>query len=265
MRRVVWRLAALGVIFTMAGSAAAQDGALKASASGEVRHPGSAVYPSGARLSDLALGARVDPDAYMAGAAWLRPSLHDAQVRLKAGVVFELGAIRMDALSHGKDELGLAAAGFQAWITALPVTGRRTSVVLDPDRLEVSAADNWPIEEGDSLFYPRRPSTVRIVGAVAKACSVPQVALQDARVYLAQCPPSVAADPDMIFVIQPDGTVFPQNTALWNRDPPRALAPGAWIYVPFNRKAIAATTDGQFNEDAAAFISTQLISTEGTP
>ena len=32
-----------------------------------------------------------------------------------------------------------------------------------------------------------------------------------------------------------------------------------------NRKAIAATTDGQFNEDAAAFISTQLISTEDTP
>ncbi|UPG92594.1 capsule biosynthesis GfcC family protein [Luteibacter aegosomatissinici] len=264
MRRPAWVMVACAVAALLAASASAED-ALRASASGEVRQAGSAVYSPGARLADLALAARVNPDAYMAGAAWLRPSLHEAQVRLKAGVVFELGVIRMDALTHGKEDLGVAAAAFHAWITTLPVTGRRTSVVLDPDRLEVSAADNWPIEEGDALFYPRRPSTIRIVGAVGKPCSVPHVALQDARRYLVQCPASVAADPDMIFVIQPDGSVFPQNIAAWNRDPPRVLAPGAWIYVPFNRKAIAGVTDGQFNEDAAAFISTQLVGAEGSP
>lgn len=263
MRWRVW----LGVLMGLVAvdSAVAQQSTISASASGEVRQGASAVYPSGSRLSNLALAAKVRPDAYMAGAAWLRPSLKEDQVRLKAGVVFELGVIRMGALTDGDEPLGLAAAAFQSWLTTLPVTGRRTSVALDPDRLEVSPPDNWPIEEGDALYYPRRPADIRVVGAVANPCRVPQVALQDARRYLAQCPPSAAADPDMIFVIQPDGTVFPQNIASWNRDPPRILAPGAWIYVPFNRKRIATSTDGQFNEDVAAFISTQLINAGDAP
>lgn len=259
MRRLACVLAGMAIM----GTAAAQEGSVSASASGAVRQAGSAVYPSGARLSNLALAAKVEPTAYMAGAAWLRPSLKEGQVRLKAGVVFELGVIRMGAISDGHEDLALAAAAFQAWVGSLPVTGRRTSVVLDPDQLEVSRPDNWPLKEGDALFYPRRPADVRIVGAVQKPCRVPQVALQDARRYLTACPSSSAADPDMVFIIQPDGTVFPQNIAAWNRDPPRVLAPGAWIYVPFNRKAIGASTDGRFNEDAAAFISTQLIDTEG--
>jgi hypothetical protein len=251
--------------FAGAAVASAADGQLAASTSGAVRQGGSAVYPVGSRLSALALAARVEPDAYLAGAAWLRPSLKEAQVRLKAGVVFELGVIRMDAISKGDDDLGLETAAFQSWITSLPVTGRRTSVALDPDQLEVSPPDNWPLQDGDALFYPRRPSDVRIVGAVAQPCRVPQVGMQDARRYLAACSPSAAADPDMIFVIQPDGTVFPQNTAAWNRDKPRVVAPGAWIYVPFNRKRIAAITDGHFNDDAAAFISTQLLDEKGAP
>jgi len=263
---MMWRAVVTAWAVTLVAlPAMAQQPSISASASGEVRQAGSAVYPSGARLSDLALAARVNPDAYMAGAAWLRPSLKEDQVRLKAGVVFELGVIRMGALTDGKEALGIAAAAFQSWITTLPVTGRRTSVVLDPDALEVSPADNWPIKDGDALFYPRRPAGIRIVGAVERPCSVPQVALQDARRYLAQCTVSAAADRDMIFIIQPDGTVFPQNIAAWNRDPPRILAPGAWIYVPFDRKAIAASTDGRFNEDVAAFLSTQLLDTEGAP
>jgi hypothetical protein len=232
---------------------------------GSADQPDTAVYPSTGRLAELAGAARVKPDAYVAGAAWLRPSLVPDQIRLKAGVVFELGVIRMDALSHDKDALGTDAATFQAWIMSLPVTGRRTSVVLDPAQLEVSPPDNLTTEPGDTLYYPVRPTEVRIVGAVAKPCRVPQVALQDARRYLAQCPPSKAADPDRIFVIQPDGAVFPQNIAAWNRDPPRVLAPGAWIYVPFNHTAIRGATDGQFNEDAAAFIATQRFDVEGTP
>ena len=259
MSRLAWLVAGMACV----GSVAAQDGNLTASASGDVRRAGSAVYPSGARLSDVALAANVDPGAYMAGAAWLRPSLREEQVRLKAGVVFELGVIRMGAISDGHEDLALAAAAFQSWVSSLPVTGRRTSVVLDPDVLEVSPPDNWPVSEGDALFYPRRPADVRIVGAVVAPCRVAQVGLQDARRYLAACPRSPAADPDRVFIIQPDGTVFAQNIAAWNRDPPRVLAPGAWIYVPFNRNAIGASTDGRFNEDAAAFISTQLLDTEG--
>lgn len=121
------------------------------------------------------------------------------------------------------------------------------------------------MNQGDTLVYPRRPSDIRVVGAVDKACRVPHVPMQDARRYLTACPVSSAADPDLIFVVQPDGTVMEQGIALWNRDPPRPLAPGAWIYVPFDRRAIAGAADDTFNRDVADFLATQVPGDGGGP
>lgn len=236
---------------------------LHVTAEGAVGRPGPAVYPSRARLSDVAQAVDVDPEAYVLGAAWLQPDLQRDQLRLRAGLVYELGAIRRQAIAAGNDPLAENAAAFQAWVSARTITGRRPGVALDPGRLDVTPADNWPVHEGDTLFYPRRPSDVRVVGAVDRACRLPQVPMQDARRYLAACPASRAADPDLIYVVQPDGAVFEQNIALWNRAAPRPLAPGAWIYVPFRRRAIAGAADEGFNRDVAGFIATLLLSDEG--
>jgi len=242
---------------------AQEPATVNVTADGAVGRAGSAVYPSRARLSDVALAAGVDPEAYVLGAAWLQPGLQRDQLRLRAGLVYELGAIRRQAMATGSDPLAENAAAFQAWLSARPITGRRPGVTLDPGRLEVTPADNWPVHEGDTLFYPRRPSDIRVVGAVDKPCRLPQVPMQDARRYLATCPASRAADPDLIYVVQPDGAVFEQDIALWNRSAPRPLAPGAWIYVPFHRRAIAGAADEGFNHDVADFIATQLLSDEG--
>jgi hypothetical protein len=153
-------------------------------------------------------------------------------------------------MGMGNDALAEGAASFQAWFDTLPVTGRRPQSVLDPLRLDVSPPDDRPVHAGDTLVYPARPSMVRIVGAVARACSLPQVAMQDARRYLADCPVTRAADRDAIYVVQPDGGVFEQNVALWNRADPR---------VPFDRHAIAGAADDTFNHDIATFLATQLL------
>ncbi|MEZ2416266.1 capsule biosynthesis GfcC family protein [Luteibacter sp. RCC_6_2] len=241
----------------------AQTATITVTAEGAVAQAGPAAYPSDARLSAVAVAAKVDPEAYILGAAWLQPALRRDQLRLRAGIEYELGAIRRQALGSENMPLGETAAAFQAWISARPITGRRTGVALDPARLEVTPAEDWPVHEGDTLFYPRRPVDIRVVGAVDKPCRLPHVPLQDARRYLASCPASPAADPDLIYVVQPDGAVFAQNVALWNRDLPRPLAPGAWIYVPFDRHAIAGAADEAFNRDVADFIATQLLSDEG--
>lgn len=258
MRRMVLFVACLGCV----GVSTAQT-TLTVTVDGAVSHAGSAVYPADARLSDAALAAGVTRDAYILGAAWLQAGLQRDQLRLRAGLVYELGAIRRQAMAAGKDDLSIGAAAFQGWLGALPVTGRRTMSALDPSRLEVTPADNWPVHDGDRLVYPRRPQDIRVVGAVAKPCHLPQVAFQDARRYLRDCAVSPAADPDMIFVVQPDGAVFQQDIALWNRDAPRPLAPGAWIYVPFDRKSIAGAADETFNHDVAAFLATQVLDDEG--
>jgi len=222
-----------------------------------------AVTPqAGARLSEAG-AARVTPGAYLLGGAWLQPSLKREQLRLRAGLAYELGAIRNQALGGGDMALSGAARDFQAWLSGLPITGRRAGVSLDPARLEVTPAEDRPVQDGDTLVYPRRPTDVRVVGAVEKPCRMPQVPMQDARLYLAACPASDAADPDLIYVVQPDGVVSEQGIALWNRDKPRPLAPGAWIYVPFNRHAIAGAADADFNRDVATFLATQAPGESG--
>jgi len=258
--RWVFAVAVAVVVAFAFGSAQAQEPSaqtIRVTVDGAVGRAGTAVYPASARLADVALAADIAPDAYLLGAAWLQPGLRREQVRLQAGLVYELGAIRRQAMARGEDILSIRAAAFQAWLAALPVTGRRAPVSLDAARLEVTPEDNLPVHHGDRLVYPRRPSDIHVVGAVDAPCQLPQVALQDARAYLRACAISPAADPDTIFVVQPDGAVFAQNIALWNRDAPRPLAPGAWIYVPFDRKAIAGAADDAFDREVAAFLATQ--------
>jgi protein involved in polysaccharide export with SLBB domain len=224
---------------------------------GAVEHPGVLELGNAARISDAALAAQVQPQAYMLGAAWLRPSLQETQQRLKAGVLFDLDSLRVSALQHGDTALVQWAGTWRSWIAALPVTGR-TAALLDPRVVEVNAHQNWPLADGDRLFYPLRPTTVRIVGAVQQPCTLPLEPLQDARNYLPSCPAATRASRDWVYVIQPDGHVFHQGIALWNRSPPLPLAPGALIYVPL-RTRTAQTINATFNEDLARFLATQVL------
>lgn len=257
----------LGMLFLagVGASVAAQSSAaeITISAEGAVANPGVATYPAESRLSTVSSAAAVQQQAYVLGAAWLRPSLERDQLRQRAGLVFELSAIRLKAARAGNNELADTAERLRAWVAAMPVTGRRVSSDLDPAALEITPSINWPVENGDRLFYPARPEGIRVVGAVGEACHLPLMPLQDARRYLRACPVTSAAEPSAIYVIQPDGTVFMQNVALWNRDPPRSLAPGAWIYVPLDERAIAGAADEGFNKDFADFLGTQLLSDDG--
>lgn len=233
-------------------------GAVQIQAGGEVAHSGPLTLPTGARLSEAALAAQPLPEAYLLGAAWLRPDLRVAQVRLQAGVLFDLGALQRRAHAEGRTDLAAAAATMRHWLATLPITGRQVPALLDPRVVEVNAAQNHLLADGDQLFYPSRPSTVRVVGAVRQACILPHVPLQDARRYLAACPAGPAADRDDIYVIEPDGQVFVQGIAPWNRSTPLALAPGAIIYVPLQQR-MAAKVDAGLNHDIAALLATQVL------
>ena len=231
--------------------------------SGEVAHPGELAFQGKPRLGDAVKAAQVEPDAYALGAAWLRPSLQPAQVRLKTGLLFDLGIIERTSGANGRDQMAALAHRLRAWIDAMPVTGRQVVKTLEPHALQVSAPDNLPVDEGDRLTYPSRPSTVTVVGAVEQVCAVPHTGLQDARDYLDQCARSAFADPDTLYVIEPDGSVFYQGIALWNRSPGLPIAPGAILYVPFAHRATHRAADDGFNRDMADFIATQPLDGAG--
>lgn len=244
------------VLLLWLGTASA--GAVQVRASGAVTHPGVLELHGAARLSDAALAAQPLPQAYLLGAAWLRPGLVVSQQRLKAGVLFDLGQLQQRSRARGRPALADVAAAMATWIGKMPVTGRRPASLLDPRAVEIDPAANLLLAAEDQLYYPLRPATIRVVGAVARACTLPLVPLQDARRYLAACSTSSAADRDSIYVIEPDGRVFVQGIALWNRSTPLALAPGALIYVPL-RQAAASAIDTTMNQDIATFLATQLL------
>jgi hypothetical protein len=240
-----------------ATSASASDTPLRVTVEGLVALPGTLSVPAKGRYADAALAASPTADAYPLGAALLRPSLVGAQTRLRAGVVYDLNELARRAGERGNDALMNRAMAMLAWFRTLPVTGRRIAL-LDPRVVEITTDANLRLQTGDVLHYPARPSTVRIVGAVATPCELPFVPMQDARGYLAACPADRLADEDNFFVIQPDGKVMRQGRALWNRSEPLALAPGAVLYVPIE---ISATTsvDPDLDKDVATFIGTQVL------
>lgn len=222
---------------------------------GAVSAPGVRQLAAHARLSDAALAASVQMDAYMLGAAWLRPSLLGEQQRLRAGVLFDLQSVNRNALKDDRSDLAKLSASLVSWLQTLPATGRQVAL-LDPRAVEVTPAANRPVADGDVLYYPRRPTSIRVVGAVKQPCELPLAALQDARLYLESCPASHLADPDRIFVVQPDGRVFEQGIALWNRSPPMPLAPGAVIFVPLSASSVRSVAP-DLNAELAAFLATQ--------
>ncbi|MFC4764024.1 capsule biosynthesis GfcC family protein [Dyella koreensis] len=232
--------------------------------SGEVGHPGVQVLGASPRLVDAATSAQVNPDAYMLGALWSQQTLVLPQRRLQAGLLYELGAVRDQALRAGNPALATLSGNLRDWLKAMPVTGRRIVHTLDPAALAASDADNLPIDDGDALAYPARPATVRVVGAVVKPCELPHVALKDPRDYVAACPTAMA-DRDLLYAIQPDGQVFELGIALWNGDAPISLAPGAMVYVPLDKRAIQGAVDEHFNREMADFLATQPLDNAGVP
>lgn len=261
-RRTAWLLGLLLGCAWQSGNAVA---ALTVEVDGAVARPGPQVLAEDARLADAVAAAQPLADAYALGASWTQQAGQPEQLRLRAGLLFELARLRQQAAAAGDPAMLAAARRMAVQLQAAPVTGRRGGVALDLDVLEVQRAQNLPLRDGDRIHFPTRPTTITVIGAVVQACRLPQVALRDARDYLKDCPPSSAADPDWLYVIQPDGSVIRQGIALWNRSAPQGLAPGAVLYVPLSRRHYPQAMDDVFNDEAARFIATQPVDHPFTP
>lgn len=235
-------------------AAAAVANPLPVTVEGQVAHPGAQSLPAGARLVQALEQAAPLPTAYLLGGALLRERERTPQLRLKAGLEHDL-----QQWQAGGEDTALAQAAriLQAQLAPLPVTGRVMPQSLELRWLQVRAEENRPLEAGDRLALPARPTQVRVLGVVARPCTLAHVPLRAARDYLAACPPLAAADKDRVYVIQPDGQVFERGIALWNREDPLPLAPGAVLYVPLDART-ARVLDPQFNAEYARFLATQV-------
>ena len=224
---------------------------------GDVKNAGSFAFVPGARLLDAVSQGSPNAESYWLAAAWLHQPLVEQQVRLKAGVLFDLKLLQRGALLEEKSSLAALAARLFEEVSRLPVTGRRVAV-LDPVALEVAFARNYSLSDGDQLTYPVRPTTVTVVGAVEQPCSLPYRALQPVQEYLKSCLPVTDADADYLWLIQPDGQVRRVGNAAWNREDGVIAAAGSTILVPVrNDDPDLPTPD--LNEQLAQFLATQPL------
>lgn len=239
----------------VAHEAAAQPaaGTVEVTVEGAVNAPGVYALPAGARLADALAVAMPSPDSYLAGAALLRESARVQQVRLKAGLLYDLKVLQQ---SQNADASRLASTLYSQ-VVDLPTTGRIVAE-LEPRLMQTRQASNPVAMQGDTVRYPARPDTIRIVGALDQACELPHEPTADVTRYLAACPSNRVADKDVAYVIQPDGQVQTIGIALWNRADLQAIAPGGTIYVPFARRLVK-DIDPEFNMQFAAFIATQPL------
>ncbi|HET7662939.1 MAG TPA: capsule biosynthesis GfcC family protein, partial [Rhodanobacteraceae bacterium] len=237
-------------------AAPAFAGTVKVQVEGRVGHPGTQTLSAGSRLSDAVQKADVLPDAYPLGAAWLHMPLRKTQLRWKAGLLYEIGVLRGQARLDGQPALMTLAARLERHWRSLPITGRQRMQLLDPRPLQVST-QNHLLADGDRIVYPGRPSTVQVLGAVVHPCTLTFVPMQAARQYRNRCTLAAAADPDWLYIIQPDGHVTRRGIALWNRHGVQTLAPGAVVYVPLDPRVLPASVRDSLNQDAVRFLSTQ--------
>lgn len=245
---------------SVASLAADAQSSVRVIVSGNVSHAGSLELPASSRLSTAIDAAGVSHDAYNVGAAWYRARLRLPQQRLKAGIMFNLNLLAQPgAGTLQPPTLASAAQALLAWTQSLPVTGRSPAVKLDPDLVEISQRDNYPLENGDRLDYPTRPTSVRIDGAVQRPCTLPQRGLQDVHVYMASCPSSNLADKDKAYLIEPDGSVLTLGIALWNRSAPTSMAPGSILFIPFDDRVMARYGTLGLNREIADFLATQAF------
>ncbi|MDE1167888.1 MAG: capsule biosynthesis GfcC family protein [Pseudomonas sp.] len=247
MRRLAGVLAGLAM-------GAAQAG--QVTVSGDVLYPGTVALPAHARLLDAVTAVQPNAQSYWLAAGWLRASLVQEQVRLKTGVLFDLKLLERGAMLEGLTQRAAIARRVYQWVAQLPVTGRQVAV-LDPVALEVGFARNDRVEEGDRLVYPRRSGVVQVMGAVARPCRLPYQPLLQARDYLRDCPALVDADPDDLWLIQPDGHVRRIGAAAWNRESAAVLADGGTLWVPIRTDDLDVPVP-ELNQQLTEFLATQL-------
>lgn len=220
---------------------------------GEVLQPGVYTFEDGARLNNAAIAGQVSSNAWFLGAALLRQSAINDQLRLKAGILFELRMNSVHAKAENDERLVALFGRLNATVDAMPVSGR-IRAEMDP-LSQLFIENNDLLEDGDTLRYPTRPEQVRVMGAVVEDCVLehdPSMQLHD---YLGACKRHGAADRDTAYLIQPDGRTSQRGVAYWNLEEAN-VAVGAVIYVPLKKGKLSPTSAG-LNDDMAAMLATQ--------
>ena len=212
---------------------------------GQVNQPGRYDLLPGDHLSDLLQRAGgLTREAYPSGAIFSRDSERRAEeqrFRSEARSLRLSLASALDAKANAAPDKGPNAeqiGAVEQLIGQLQTTEGvgRITVEADPDALAAKPDGDILLEDGDRVFVPQRPLTVRVAGEVMSPAALKFNRDEEPRDYIDQAGGfSRDADQGRSFVLFPDGSAQPLKVGSWNHKAD-LIPPGSTIVVPRDPK-----------------------------
>jgi len=204
--------------------------------SGEFVRPGLYEIRRGERLSEVvARAGGITQQAYPYGAIFTRESVKRAE---RAGLVraaHELNSAAAFAATRQGVGAGAIAAvrDIVAELTSAEPLGRMV-MEADPTVLQVRPELDLVLEPGDTLFMPKRPNSVLVIGDVLNPGALQFVSGTTAEQYMNQAGGlQESADRDRLFLVYPNGIAQPISFNVWNYQSVQ-VPPGSTIVSPKN-------------------------------
>jgi protein involved in polysaccharide export with SLBB domain len=206
--------------------------------SGEVVRPGLYAIRKGETLSQLLERAGGLTDyAYAYGAIFTRQSVKEAEQDGYRRTARELNnsLLAITSRSQGRGTEGLeGAAALIQLIAGAQATGR-VVVEADPRVLALRPDLDTVLEPGDSLFIPKRPNYVLVLGDLLNPGAQQFIAGKSAPAYLKDAGGTMStADEGRTYLVLPNGTAQPVKSRGWGASARLTPPPGSTVVVPKN-------------------------------
>lgn len=203
---------------------------------GELARPGQYNIRRGETLSELLTRAGgLTAEAYPYGAVFTRESVKRVEREGFVRAARELDAAAVSAAA--RQDLGADVVAAMRQITseiaaAEPVG--RVIIEADPTVLQVRPDLDLVLQPGDTLFIPKRPSSVLVIGDVLNPGAQQFLPGMRAERYIEQAGGfQQSADQDRVYLVYPDGVAEPVNLSVWNWNYSNAqIPPGSTIVAP---------------------------------
>jgi protein involved in polysaccharide export with SLBB domain len=204
---------------------------------GQVRYPGTFDITRGERLSSVLMRAGgLTDEAYPFGTVFTRQSaaIQEAEGNQQTSRLLEdniATAATLPSTLINPSGLQYVEGIAQALRTA-PALGR-ISVTADPVVLATKPELDVLMESGDTIYIPKRPSSVMVTGEVLNSGAFayrPGLSVGD-YIKLAGGE-SGASDDSLTFVVLPDGTARPEGSSWFDFGGGHEIPPGSMIVVP---------------------------------
>lgn len=208
---------------------------------GEVKHPGEYDLLPGDNVSSLLERAGGLTDhAYPMGSIFSRESARKTEELRYRNTARDLEQRLASAIeSNKKDQPNETqiemVRELSEELSTIQAVGRIT-VEVDPDILEIKPELDMLLENGDKIYIPKRPLTVRVAGEVFSPAALQFRSDKDPRDYINEAGGfTKAADKNRAFVLYPNGSAQPLKVNAWNHTP-IMIPPGSTIVIPLDPK-----------------------------